>query len=276
VPWDKRGNWGRVLVAFVLLAFALFPLYYMVVTSVKSDGEATASPLLPPLRSIHFENLVAVLDTVTRPAFNSSVASFGTALLVLLLVAPAAYVFTWHRFPGKERIFTLVILSITMPSVLTFVPQFILIKQLGLLNTQAGFILLMVASSVAVPVYLLRTFFKSIPDDLVEAARLDGASEPRILLQVILPLMGPALITVAVLTISAVWNQFLLPLVVLSDETQRVATVAASYLTGNPYFESSQSVLMAAYLMSSLPLVVTMAFLLRYFMSGATAGAIKG
>ena len=273
---DRKGNVPRVLFVAFLLVLTLFPLYYLIVTSLKSSGESKTNLFLPPLRGVHFENWSRVVPEVAQPALNSTVIVVGAVAILLAIMAPCAYAFTWHRFPGKERLFTVAIVTMMLPSILTLVPQFILVKNLGLLNSKWAVILPCVAGSVGLSLYLLRAFFSALPDDLVEAARMDGASEMRILIQIILPLTGPALITVAVLTAAAVWNQYLWPLITLTDPAERVASVAATFFASNPYTASSVPVLMSAYLISSLPLLIIMGVLLKYFMSGATQGALKG
>ena len=270
------GQLIRIAVVVVLLAGALFPLYFLVVTSFKTEDEFGSNYFLPPLHGIQWDNWLKVIPTVMQPAANSTSIVFWTAGLVLLVVTPAAYAFSWHRFPGKERLFTVAIVIMMLPSVLTFVPQFILVKDLGLLDTQPAVILPFVAGNIGLGLYLLRTFFQALPVELVEAARIDGASELQVLARVVLPLSVPSLITVAVLVIVNAWNNFLWPLVTLPSESNRVASVAATFFSGNPQFGNDFPLLMAAYLVSSLPLIVIIGGLLRYFMAGATAGAVKG
>lgn len=274
--WDKKGNVPRVVFVFILLALTLFPLYYLVMTSLKTQGEALANPFLPPLTGLQFGNWLAVVEEVAQPALNSTIIAFGTVAGLLLIMTPCAYAFTWHRFPGKERLFTFAIITMMLPSILTFVPLYVLIRDLGLMDTKLAVILPAIAGSIGLSLFLLRAFFSALPNDLIEAARTDGATEIQILLRIVVPLSAPALITVAVLTVAGVWNQFLWPLVTLTTKTERVASVAATYFSGNPYFNSSIPLLMSAYVVSSVPLIVIMAVLLKYFMAGATQGALKG
>ncbi len=276
LAWDRKGNWWRVAVVAFLVLLSLFPLYFLVSTSLKTHGETLLAPLAPPMNGLHFENWATVFPEVARAMWNSTVICAITTVLVVVFVTPAAYVFCWHRFPGKQFFYAWAVTMISMPAILTFVPQFILIKNLGLLNDRWGMILIYTAGGMAMSLMLLRSFLTSIPNEMIESARIDGASELRILAQIVAPLAGPSLITVAVMNFSGVWNAFMLPLVLLSKETERVATVAATFYGANPYFQQNVPLMMSAYLVSSAPLIITMAFLLRYFMAGATQGALKG
>lgn len=270
------GQVVRIAIVSALLVGTLFPLYFLMITSVKSVPDFGKNYFLPPLQGIQWQNWLQVIPSTIQPAENSTSIALWTAGLVLLVVTPAAYAFSWHRFPGKEFLFTTAIVIMMLPSVLTFVPQFILVKNLGLLDTQPAVILPFVAGNIGLGLFLLRTFFKALPVELVEAARIDGASELQVLGRIILPLSVPSLITVAVLVVVGAWNNFLWPLVTLPSESNRVASVAATFFAGNPQFGTNFPLLMAAYVVSSLPLIVILGGLLRYFMAGATAGAVKG
>ena len=271
-----RGQALRIAIVFALLAGALFPLYFLVFTSFKTVVEFGENYFLPPLHGFQWDNWLSVMPSVIRPAANSTSIVLWTAGLVLLVVTPAAYAFSWHRFPGKERLFTATIVIMMLPSVLTFVPQFILVKNLGLLDTQPAVILPFVAGNIGMGLFLLRIFFQALPLELVEAARIDGASELQVLVRIILPLSVPSLTTVAVLVVVGAWNNFLWPLVTLPSESNRVASVAVTFFAGDPQYGNDLPLLMSAYLVSSLPLIVILGGLLRYFMAGATAGAVKG
>ena len=276
LAWDRKGNWIRVAMVAMLVALSLFPLYFLAVTSLKTQGETLTAPLAPPMNGLHFENWATVLPEVATAMWNSTVICVITTALVVVFVTPCAYVFCWHRFPGKQKLYALAVTMISMPAILTFVPQFILVKNLGLLNNRWGMILIYTAGGMAISLLLLRSFLQTVPTEVIESARIDGASELRILLQIVVPLAVPSLITVAVINFSGVWNAFMLPLVLLSRESQRVATVAATFYGANPYFQQNVPLMMSAYLVSSAPLIITMALLLRYFMAGATQGALKG
>ncbi|WP_375386270.1 carbohydrate ABC transporter permease [uncultured Microbacterium sp.] len=266
----------KIAIVFALLALALFPLYFMFVTSLKSKEDYTYNYFLPPLQGIQWGNWARVIPGVIAPIGNSAIVAGGAVLVVLLCAIPAAYVFAWHRFPGKERIYAATIVTIMFPAIIILVPQFVLVKEMGLLDTLPGAYLPIAAANIGVAVFLLRSFFVALPLELIEAARIDGASEMTILRRIVLPLSVPAVITVCVFVVVAAWNNFLWPLVVLPSAANRTASVAATFFAGDPTYGSSLPILMAAYMVVSLPLMLILAGLLRYFMAGQLQGAVKG
>jgi ABC-type glycerol-3-phosphate transport system permease component len=272
--WTFQGL--IVTIVFSLLAMALFPLYFMLVTSLKSEQEYVSNYFLPPLNGLEVSNWARVIPGVAQPVLNSIIVSGAAVIVVLLATVPAGYVYAWHRFPGRERIYALTVATFMFPVIIILVPQFILVKEMGLLDTHAGAYLPIAAANIGVAIYLLRTFFRNIHQDLVEAARIDGASELRIMWSVIMPLSVPAIITVCVFVTVAAWNNFLWPLVVLPSEANRVASVAVTFFAGDPMFGSNLPVLTAAYMVASLPLFLILGGLLRYFMPGQLEGSVKG
>ncbi len=274
-PLERVGSAVRLTVLILMVVGTLFPLYFLVVTAFKTGSEFGTNYFLPPLTSFTTDNLMAGLDLVGRFALNSVQVTLITAAIVLLVVVPAVYAFTWLVFPGANWLYTVAIATLLVPAVLTFVPQYILTKQLGLLNDQWGVILPFVATGIGVAVYLLRSFFSALPFELIEAARLDGASELQILRRVVLPLSVPSLVTVAVVTIVTAWNAFLWPLVVISSESKRLISVAVTFLAGSTSVPDVPA-LMGGYLAASLPLIIILSLLLRYFVRGLTEGAVKG
>lgn len=272
---SRVGSMVGALVVAVLIALNLFGLYFLIVTSMKSRFEYASNYFLPPLQGIEWSNFAKVLPIVAPSSWNSVMLAFWTVLVLLVVVTPATYVFTWHKFPGKEKLYSLAIVTIMIPSVLTFVPQFVLVNQLGLLDSQPAFVLPIVASSIGLGLFLLRAFFRALPVELIEAARIDGASEMGILIRVVIPLTVPALVTISVLTISSVWNSYLWPLLTLPSQQNWPAAVAVTFFSSDPIIGGSFPLLMAAYLVSSLPLIVILGSLLRYFMAGATQGGVK-
>lgn len=278
--WTKAkrvsASGARLVIVFALLAMALFPLYFMIITSLKSQAEYNENYFLPPLQGLEWSNWARVAPGVMQPIANSLIVSLASVAVVVAVALPAAYVYAWHRFPGRERIYAVTVVTVMFPAIIVLVPQFVLVKELGLLDTHAGAYLPIATTNIGVAVFLLRAFFRSIPHDLIEAARIDGASEIRILGSIVIPLSVPAIITVCVFVLVAAWNSFLWPLIVLPSEANRVASVAVTFFAGDPVFGSSLPVLVAAYLVASLPLMVMLAGLLRYFMAGQLQGAVKG
>ena len=264
----------RLAVLALICLGSLFPLYFLVVTAFKSTSEFDRNYFLPP-RTLYVDNLVAGLDIVGRFALNSVFIALMTAAIVLFVVIPAVYAFTWLRFPGKERIYAIAVSTLLVPAVLTFVPQYVLTRQLGLLDSSWGVILPFVATAIGLAVFLLRSFFSALPDQLIEAARVDGAHDLQILGSIVLPLTIPSVVTIAVVTIVTAWNAFLWPLVAITSESKRTISVAVTFLAGSGNFPDVTT-LMGGYLAASLPLILIMSVLLRFFIRGVMEGAVKG
>lgn len=272
---ETVGGLLRAAVIWLIVGAALFPLYFLVVTSLKSQGEFATNYFLPPLSGIDFQNLAAAFGQLYPYIVNSVSIAAITIVVVMLVVVPAAYVFSWHQFPGKEKVFALILSTIMIPGVITLIPLFVLVRQFGLLDTHLGVALPIAAGGIAVSVYLLRTFFRAVPVEIIEAAKIDGASDWRILFRVIIPLSIPSLITIIVLTLVNAWNAYLWPLVSISTQANQPVSVADTLLSNNPVFQNTP-LTMAGYVVSAIPLVAAMALLLRYFVRGVTAGAVKG
>ena len=273
LAWDRKGNWWRVAVVAFLVLLSLFPLYFLVSTSLKTHGETLLAPLAPPMNGLHFENWATVFPEVARAMWNSTVICAITTVLVVVFVTPAAYVFCWHRFPGKQFFYAWAVTMISMPAILTFVPQFILIKNLGLLNDRWGMILIYTAGGMAMSLMLLRSFLTSIPNEMIESARIDGASELRILAQIVAPLAGPSLITVAVMNFSGVWNAFMLPLLVLIDKAQYTLPLGVNDIS--TAYSTDYARVLAYTTLSMIPALIFYAFAERQIIGGLTAGAVK-
>lgn len=271
----RAGAAVRMTVLLALLLLAMFPAYFLIVTSLKSNVGFVSDYFGIPLKNIEWSNFSTAWPQVAPYIWNSVRVCGMTALLVLLVVIPAVYVFSWHRFPGKEKIFTFVLSSMMVPSVLTIVPSYVLTRNLGLLDHDWGIIIPGVAGNIAVSMYLLRTFFQALPGDLIDAARIDGASEKRVLLSVVLPMATSSMATVAVLVFVIMWNSYLWPLTIISSSSKQLASVAVTQLAGNPLL-ITVPLQMAGYLITAIPLLIVFAFLLRFFVRGVTAGAVKG
>lgn len=265
----------RPIAIILIIGCALFPLYFLVVTSLKSPGEFSNNYFLPPLSGVRLSNIGQALGELTPYLLNSLAIAVATICLVMFAVVPAAYVFSWYRFPGKEKIFAVILSTIMIPGVITLIPLFILVRQLGLLDTHVGVALPLAAGGVAVSIYLLRTFFAAVPYEIIEAARIDGASDWGVLFRIVLPLSIPSLVTILVLTLVSTWNAYLWPLVAMTSQGNQPVSVADTLLSNNPVFQNTP-LMAAGYLVSAIPLILAMAFLLRYFVRGVTAGAVKG
>ncbi|MES1245378.1 MAG: carbohydrate ABC transporter permease [Acidobacteriota bacterium] len=261
--------------ALGLLALAtLLPLIWMVSASFMPPGEATTDP--PPffpsrLTLENYHNLFARLS-LGRHLLNSLGVAVGGTLLSLLFNSMAGYAFAKLRFGGRDRIFAILIAALAIPGQVGMLPLFLLMRQLGLVNTYLGVVIPSLASILGI--FLVRQFALSIPDELLDAARVDGAGELRIFASVVLPLMRPVLATLAIITFMNTWNDFLWPLIVLTDDARQTLPVALARLVGEHALDTE--LMMAGAVLTVLPVLLVFLALQRSYIEGILMGSVKG
>ena len=251
----------------------LLPLLWMVSASLMPSGEATALPprLLP--RSVtleHYRTLFTRLR-LARYAANSALLAAAVTLISLLLNSMAGYAFAKFRFGGRDRIFQMLLAALVIPGQVAMLPLFLMLRELGVINTYWGVIIPGMASIFGI--FLVRQYALSIPDSLLDAARIDGAGEFRIYWSLVLPACVPILVTLAIFTFMGTWNDFLWPLIVLTDDRLYTLPVAVANLAG----EHVQDIelMMAGAVLTVLPVVVIFMALQRYYISGIMSGSLK-
>ena len=268
---------GTVLLYITLIAgaaIALFPLFWMVSASFMPTGEAsTYPPRVLPSR-VTFEHYGALFTrlNLARYLFNSTLVSFAVTVASLVVNSMAGYAFAKLRFRGRDRLFRVLGAGLVLPVQVAMLPLFLLMKQLGLINTYAGVIIPGLASIFGI--FLIRQYAQSVPDDMLDAARIDGASEMRIYRSVVLPGIVPILATLSIWTFLATWNDFMWPLIVLSDESRYTLPVALANLVGEHVQDTE--LMMASSVLTILPVLVVFLFLQRYYIQGVMAGSVKG
>ena len=271
----KKGGIGQVLsyVFLIVVAFLTFlPFFLMVTISFKTRAQFAVQPIWPTF-PLHFENYKFAWEQVLRPVINTvivCVASIGGTLLVASL---AAYAFARFRFPGSRILFLVVISLLMVPDVLLLVPRYVVTSQLHLLGNYLGLIIPYISFGSIFAIFVLRTFFASVPGELIEAARMDGASHFTIFWRIMIPLSKPILATLAIIQLIRVWNDFIWPFVVISKKSQY--TLALILKTFSSDFGTQWGLIMACYVMASLPLLLVFALASKQFIKGLTSGAIK-
>jgi multiple sugar transport system permease protein len=266
----RPSGWHLVLIPVAVLMG--FPLIWMLVTSLSTLDETRHFP--PQLPSgLQWHNFVqAWADSpFARWMWNSAVVSGTCVLSNLVLCSLAGYAFARLRFPGNKLVFIGVLATLMVPFQVVMIPTLLIVKHLGLVDTLPA----LIAPNLVTPfgIYLLRQFFLTLPIELEEAALIDGAGRLRILRSILLPLMGPPLSTVAVLTFLTVWNDFLWPLVVTSSPD--VMTVQLGLSTFQSAHYTNWPELMAGALMSQLPVLVLFVAGQRFFVSSIANTGIK-
>jgi multiple sugar transport system permease protein len=252
---------------------ALTPLLWMVSASVMPDGQASTFPpsLIPrEVTFSHYASLFTRLN-LARYLFNSAFLSLAVTAVSLLVNSMAGYAFAKYRFRGRGPLFKLLLSSMVIPAQVTMLPLFLMLNKMGVINTYVGVIIPGMASVFGI--FLIRQFAQSIPDSLIEAARIDGAGDFRIYRSLVLPLCKPILITLGIITFMGTWNDFLWPLIVMTDDAMYTLPVAIANLS----LEHVQDVelMMAGSVITVAPVLILFAVVQKYYIGGLMAGGLK-
>jgi multiple sugar transport system permease protein len=260
-----------LLAGFVVMAA---PFVWMILSSFKTTRELRQAPTRWVPQDPTLENYRELFQRLDFPRyfFNSTVVAVAVTAGNLLFCSMLGYALAKLEFPGKRVLFAVVLATLMIPGLVTLVPLFVLIANLELTNTHAGLILPFVAGAFGV--FLMRQFILGIPDDLLDAARVDGAGEYRIFFRIVLPLCGPALATLGVLTFLSYWNSFLWPLVVATTEDMYTLPVALALFSIGQQ-ESNIALLMAGSVVVILPVVVLFFAMQRYVIRGIATTGLK-
>jgi ABC-type glycerol-3-phosphate transport system permease component len=263
---------GVLVIASVV---ALVPVLFMAVTAVKTDTQYSDDVLgLPwPLALGNFTEALHGGEFATWLK-NSLILTGGAVVVSTAFAALAAFAIAQMRFRGRDTLLSLNVALMVVPPVVMLIPLFIEFSSLGLISTYRGVILIYAGLTAPFSVYLLTSFFRTIPRELFESAHIDGAGHLRILLRIVLPLSGPALVTLVVVNALWVWNELLIALVFLPEDQLRTLMVGVTLFQGR--YSLNVPVLMAGMLVASAPMALLYLFGQRFFIRGLTAGAIKG
>jgi raffinose/stachyose/melibiose transport system permease protein len=269
------GSSARWALLLVLTGVIVIPVFYAVIGGFKDNYQLSASPMALPDPWV-VSNYTDVLgsDTFWIQLKNSLLIAAITTVVVLVFASLAAFVFARRSFPGREVVFTLFTLGLLFPSAVAILPLFVLVRTLGLLDNPLGIALPQAAFALPLTIIILRPFFRSIPAELEDAALIDGCGTFGFFWRILLPLSRPVLATVAVLTIVASWNQFLLPLVILSDQANWTLPLGVSNFSTQ--YSSDTARILAYTSLSLVPALVFYLFAERQLVGGLTSGAVKG
>ena len=271
---------AKYTAAFFALAAALAPIYWLITISLKREIDQFASPPLwfsftPTLR--HYTAIFAH-DSFGRYFFNSIIVSTCSTLIALILGLPAAYGlarFPWPR--DWSRSISFWILSNRMlPPIITIIPLFLMLRQVHLLNSLIGLILVDVTLNLPFVVWMMRGFIEELPREMEEAAMLDGESRMGVLLRIVLPLVRPGLAATAVFCLIVAWNEFLFALTFTVTDQMKTVPVVISQFSGATSYEQPWGSIMAASMVVTIPLVILVMIFQYRIVAGLTAGAVKG
>lgn len=256
------------------LFLVVIPFLWMVISSFKPEAEVRAVPPTWWPETVTTENYRQLFTQLDFPRYfvNSAIVAVAVAVGNMVFCSMLGYALAKLDFPGKKLVFAVVLGTLMVPGVVTFVPLFVLTTNIGLTNTLPGMILPFLAGPFGV--FLMRQFVMSLPDELIQAARVDGAGELRIFFSIILPLCGPAVATLGVLTFLTSWNNFLWPLVVATSEDKYTLPVAlALYAVGQN--ATKYGLLLAGSVVVVLPVLAVFLLLQRQIMQGIASTGIK-
>src|SRR5579871_907728 len=273
-PWPLVFT--RTLIYVILIAIVIveaFPLIWMILTSVK-DSHEVFNTLLPA--EIKWQNFPRVWSAMNFPVHlgNSLYVTSLTVALVVVLATPAAYAFARYRFPGREAVFFAFIGAMMIPPQAILIPMFQFLKSLHLLNSLTGLALSFVGGGTAFAVFMMRTFFLSLPGDLGDSARIDGCNDFQVFWHIYLPLARPGMATVVIIQSLYTWNEFMFANTLITSPGKKTVQSAVFQAVGQ--YGTDYTALCSGLIIALVPVVLVYLALQRQFISGLTAGALKG
>jgi N-acetylglucosamine transport system permease protein len=263
-----------LLVVWALIC--VVPLLWAVLTSFKSDREIFTNPWGLPTEW-HFDNFVRAWTTASigRYFINSAIVVSVAVVLVMLLGAMVAYVLARYEFRGRDIIYYAFVVGMTFPLFLALVPLFFVVQNVGMLDTYHGLVIVYTAYALPFTVFFLTNSFRTLPGELIEAAMLDGCSHAGAFFRIMLPLARPGMISVGILNFFGLWNQFLLPLVLMRDQEGYVLSQGLTVLAANQGYRSDWSALFAGLVIAILPVLAVYVAFQRRIQDGLSVGALK-
>ncbi|MFD0484063.1 carbohydrate ABC transporter permease [Kineococcus sp. GCM10028916] len=267
----RRVLWHVVMI--VVAAAAVAPLVYMVLTSIRPQATAFSGPVIPDSFSGSGYAFAWNQLQIWRNFLNSVLITGATLALTIAAATLAGYAFSRIGFTARNLLFFVVTSALFLPGVATLIPVYLELQTFGLLGSRLGLILVYTAGGVSFSLFLMRTFFDALPNELGEAARLDGATELQIFWRVMLPLSAPGIATVAIFQMISVWNELLFASALVSDPASRPIQPVANSLIGQ--YGTNWPALTATMTLTALPMVIAYVVFQRWFVAGLTAGAVK-
>lgn len=268
--WRIAGYLGITLAVLVIG----LPVYWTVIAAFKTTAEIYGPPTWIP-RAPTLQNFPEAWGAApfARYYLNSFITTLGGMAAEVTLAVMSAYALAFLRFPRKELIFLLLLAALMVPVEITIVPNYLTVARLGWINTYAGIIV--PGAAIAYGTFLLRQAFMALPYEVIEAARVDGAGHLRTLFSVVIPIAQPAIVTMALLSLVAKWNDFLWPLIVTNTAEMRTLPIGIYWLR-NSEGVTNWGVVMAGSLFLIIPVMIVFLFVQRYIVEGIAAGAVKG
>jgi ABC-type glycerol-3-phosphate transport system permease component len=272
----RRDRFSQVVILsclFTMLFLTLIPIALMIFFSLKDNGQIYGRfwSLPDPVR---WENYSSGFSIMSTYIYNTLIYSGISVVGVVFLSSLSGYVFARHKFPLREPIYLIILALLMIPGVLTLIPQFVWVKQLGLTNTPWALILPWTAGGQVFGILICRIFFATLPQELFDAGRIDGATEFQLYRRVAIPLSWPIIVTLGIMHLVSTYNDFIWPLLTVSDSKMQVVSVGLTQFTSQ-FGVTDWGPRMAAYVIATLPLIALFMFGMRYYIRGITSGAVK-
>ena len=284
-PVESAGSAlsGKIInaVIYIFLSFwalvVIFPMIWVIVSSFKTDQEIFFSPWLPPAQ-LMFDNFVRAWTkaNIGLYLFNSLTVILPSIFFTLLFSAMAGYVLARFEFPGNRVIFYGFLGGMLFPVMLALVPLFFLLQSMKIIDSQFGLILVYTAYSLPFTVFFMTGFFKTLPGELLEAAIIDGANQYQLFFQIVIPLSQNGLVSMGIFNFLGMWNQYILPLVLLTSSTKYMLSQGLAFLQHQQRYQSDWSGLFAAIVIVMVPTLVVYIIFQNQIQRGLTVGALKG
>lgn len=271
VRWQ---NTWKIVLLVLFSVICIFPVYYMFVTSFKTEGEYLLNRFSLPLRPV-VENFKTVLEGEDFPRWflNSLILTGGAIAVNTVVAAIAAFAFAKMDFKSKRPIFNFVLALMVVPPVVMVVPLFKLMVQLRLLNTYVSVVLIYTGLTLPFSIYMLTNFFKTIPDDIISSARIDGCSDAGILQRIVVPLSAPAIITIILVNALWVWNELLIAVIFLQRDELKTLMVGLTVFKSR--YNLDIPVTMAGLVLATIPMLILYFAGQKYFIRGMVSGSLK-
>ncbi len=274
------SRWSAVSTQTVLIGWAvtvIFPMIWMIYSSFKTDQELFFSPWAAPVE-LQWDNFVRAWTKahVGDYLLNTLIVVVPALLLTLIISAMAAYVLARFEFVGRRFLFYMFLSGMLFPVFLALVPLFNLVNQLKMLNTFHGLIIVYIAYSLPFTIFFLTGFFKTLPTEIEESAIMDGANPYQVFFKVMLPMASPGLISMGIFNFLGMWNQYVLPLVLISDESKYMLSQGLAFMLFKQFYENDWSALFAALTIIMVPTLIVYITFQKQIQDGITTGALKG
>lgn len=262
-------------ILIVFLMISVLPIFWFVMVALKDAAELNSNPFALP-KAITFDNIVEAwtVGKMKQYFVNSVIVAVPRVFAILVLATLAGYAFGKLKFPGRDPLFYFILIGMMVPIQAMVIPLYYTMQNLGLINTYWALIIPSLGLAMPFAIFMMRAFFRDIPDDMMDSAKIDGCGDFKTFLYIMLPLMVPAVTSLLVFEFAASWNEFLLPLLFVYDDTYRTLPLGLMYFSGE--YTTNQSLVAAGVTIAVVPIIIVYVIFQRKFIEGITAGSVKG